>query len=118
MNEPDIQVATGRDDKGRFRPGVSGNLKGRPRGIDVKALIRERKGEECEDWIVETVVAVKDRAVTGDVQAAKLLWDMLCDKDADKIEVKDPTDMPDEEFARRVVSLLAILQARKAAARN
>jgi hypothetical protein len=52
------------------------------------------------------------------VQAAKLLWDMLCDKDADKIEVKDTADMPDEEFARRVVSLLAILQARKAAARN
>jgi hypothetical protein len=107
-----------RDVTGRFLPGHK-KLGGRQRGIDVKALIRERKGRECEDWIVDTVVAIKDRAVTGDVQAAKLLWDMLCDKAADELHLTtEAVDMPDEEFARKVVSLLATLQARKAAVRN
>lgn len=113
-------VASGgqRDTQGRF---VNGHKKlgGRKRGIDVKALIRERKGDECEDWIVEVVVALKERAVGGDVAAAKLLWEMLCDKDADKLELTDDrAEMSEEEFARRVVSLLAVLQARKQAQAN
>jgi hypothetical protein len=51
--------------------------------------------------------------------AAKLLLDKIGIKDADVVQLQDErTDMPDEEFARKVVSLLATLQARKAAVRN
>ena len=60
-----------RTSKGTFKKGVSGNPKGRPRSevTQIKKAIAKRGTE-----IIEQVI---DRALAGDMQAAKILVDRL-----------------------------------------
>lgn len=60
-----------RTNRGTFKKGVSGNPKGRPRSevTQIKKAIASRGGE-----IIEQVI---DRALAGDMQAAKILVDRL-----------------------------------------
>lgn len=80
----------GRDpETGRFLPGNSANPNGRPRGVDLRKLAQEKAredGVELGDALWSVTRAMLKRAVNGDVQAAKLLFDKLCDNDAIKIE--------------------------------
>lgn len=87
----DNQEDTGRDEKtGRFLPGHTGNPKGRPKALDLRRIAEERAAEEGVDlgtalWSV--VKALLRRAIgEGDVQAAKLLMDRLCEPE--EIRVK------------------------------
>jgi len=61
----------GRTNRGTFKKGVSGNPKGRPRSevTQIKKAIANRGSE-----IIEQVI---DRALAGDMQAAKILVDRL-----------------------------------------
>ena len=52
--EPDKQESN-RDEKGRWKPGMSGNLKGRPPGKTMKEYVKEYlarlSDEEKDEWL-------------------------------------------------------------------
>lgn len=57
-----------------FPPGVSGNPKGRPKGvIDKRQALRQRLGKDAAK-IIEKVIA---RALSGDMDACKLILERL-----------------------------------------
>ena len=56
----------------QFTKGVSGNPAGRPRGIKDK---RHRYAESIESMIPEVLESVFQKAVAGDMTAAKMLLD-------------------------------------------
>ena len=82
-DEPSKIETTGvRDSAGRFVPGHPNISPGRPRAVDFRALIRERKGQgTLEDVLVAIFDSLAASASTGDVAAAKLLLDRLTDDD-------------------------------------
>jgi hypothetical protein len=124
MGDVTEQLAdSGRETNGRFAKGHRG-IGGRPKGYDLRRIAEEYGlAEDGDEPSEQTVARILQKAAAlaldGDMGAAKLLLDKIGIKDADVVQLQDErTDMPDEEFARKVVSLLATLQARKAAVRN
>jgi hypothetical protein len=93
----------------RWKPGQSGNPAGRPRGIDFRALVKERIGAEAEaDIFASIFAALAQKARAGDVKAARLLFDRLCD-DAPAVEigmrhVHVPTDEEVDAYLQRLRS--------------
>jgi hypothetical protein len=86
---------------GQFAPGNPGGP-GRPRGIDFRELVLRMRGATVE----QSLVAVFDRlvqlaTVKADVQAARLLLDRLCDRDALKVDFGASFD----ELLRRALEL-------------
>jgi hypothetical protein len=82
------QNGTGRVN-GKFAPGVSGNPKGRPRGIDFRKVAEERSaaaGTNLEHELYEVLAALIAQAKKGDATAAKLVLDRLCDAVPSKVE--------------------------------
>lgn len=63
---------------GQFLPGHPGGP-GRPRGLDFRALVAAHRGDTLPAAMVDLFDALMLRARNGDVQAAKLLLDRLCD---------------------------------------
>jgi hypothetical protein len=59
----------------RFKPGKSGNPSGRPQGARNKAsMLAQRLMEDQTETVVQTVI---DAALTGDMQACKLIVERL-----------------------------------------
>jgi hypothetical protein len=59
----------------RFKPGQSGNPAGRPRGARNKAsMLAQKLMENQTEAVVQTVI---DAALTGDMQACKLIVERL-----------------------------------------
>ena len=104
----------GRGTDGRFALGNAGGP-GRPRGSDFRRIVRdqaEARGLDIEDAVWQVFEALLRRARKGDVQAAKLLLDRLCDSDPVMIDmVHQP--LSTAERARRVQALLSAAAARK-----
>lgn len=78
------ESSTFRDSAGRFLPGHPG-LGGRPRKPDVFAVASEHADAEGFDLrarLGRVVGALLAAAEAGDVQAARVLIDKLCDSDA------------------------------------
>lgn len=76
---------------GHFVPGWRGGP-GRPKGIDFRALITEQRGASLADDLVRLFDRLLVLAISGDVQAAKLLLDRVCQKDAVQIEAGESFD--------------------------
>lgn len=95
---------TNRDEKGRFVPGVSGNPKGRPpKEHSLTDAVREffDANPEKKHELVKSVV---NRAVRGDVTAAKLVWEYMDGKATQRTEIKDVTEEPEElQLLREIV---------------
>lgn len=111
---PDKQAGTGRDAKtGQFLPGHSGNPAGRPRGYDYRAIMTECYGETfVKKALVKTFAMLLVRVEKKlDVHAAKLLTDLLCDKDAQRFAFElphGPPVPPAEDLARGIETLAAL----------
>jgi N-methylhydantoinase B/oxoprolinase/acetone carboxylase alpha subunit len=56
----------------KFKPGQSGNPKGRPKLIDLKEVIKNEVGDE---GIAKVIKALMKRAEAGDVRAIQELLD-------------------------------------------
>lgn len=82
-NTGEIQVVKRRDEKGRFKPGMSGNPAGKPPGsISLttklkKELEKMPQGQKITylDALVKQIL--KKAIVDGDQQMIKLIWNYL-----------------------------------------
>lgn len=95
---PDKPAATGDRDPvtGQWLPGNRGNPNGRPKGIDFRRLVMEKLGEAAvEDVLLDVFTRLAElvRGKRGDVQAAKLILDRICEK---------PDAGDDEDEAQRL----------------
>lgn len=117
---PTQPVVKERDARGLFLPGnTTARLGGRPKAVDFRALVQRARGETVDERLLAVYDMLTKRAAEGDVNAAKLLLERICGKDADEIRLTDEREaMPEDEFAKRVLSMLAVLQARRAAGAN
>ena len=110
MNEPANRNETGRDDKGRFKPGHSGNPDGRPKNeVSITAIIKAHLEEHPEDIknIVEMLIG---KAKDGDKDHLKILLDRVDGKVVEKHEIKGNFDIRniDPKLAKeRVLAALA-----------
>ena len=76
-----------RDDKGRFKPGASGNPRGRlPRPVEDRVVQRlaARLNNGDYDRILDAVV---NRAQRGDIQAARLLLEYAVGKPLQRVDM-------------------------------
>lgn len=76
---------------GRFLPGNRANPKGRPKGFDFRKVIRDKMLSQdlpVEDALWAIFRAMLGRASSGDVSAAKLLLDKLCETDPIMLDVQ------------------------------
>lgn len=62
---------------GTFKPGQSGNPKGRPpKGYSITEAFREMLAAE-PDVKAQIVASIKEKAVKGDTTAQKLIWNYM-----------------------------------------
>ena len=119
MTAPLSTVSNGRGKRGRFTKGNPGGP-GRPRGPDFRRLIfeqAERRGVDVEDAVWDVFSALLERAKNGDVQAAKLILDRLCDSDPVVVDVThQPMSM--SERAARIEAILAAAGRRRQLAQD
>jgi hypothetical protein len=106
-NKPPDKIAeNGRDPKtGRYLPGHPGGP-GRPRGIDFRRLVTEKAeatGLPLESALWSVFMALLKQAREGDVRAARLILDRICDVDLATLQaqagvaVTVVTNVPDED---------------------
>lgn len=69
-----------------FRPGISGNPGGRPRRRLVDLALDEQLAADNYAKAVAIAKALIDRAISGDVQAAKLIAERTEGKPTQKVE--------------------------------
>lgn len=101
-----------RDDKGRFRPGVSGNPSGRPAGASNRLLSMARTAAE------EIFPLVVEQARTGDMDAARLVLSIGIPKAKPvAVPLEGLTDMPLPEVRRDMGALAGYLLEAVAAGR-
>lgn len=118
MSDPNLSAPIGgggRDEKGRFTFGNPGGP-GRAKKPDIYAVALEgaaRDGIDLRAKLYEVLQAMVQRALAGDVSAAKLLVDRLTDPDP--IVVEHQGTVTDADAARQIQALLAVAAARKAA---
>jgi hypothetical protein len=87
-----------RDERGRWLPGSTGNPNGRARGFDFRRIIIDAAAKADVD-LAKTIWtifgAILKAALKGDVHAAKLLLDRLCDTEPDRLHVtQEPAGPP------------------------
>ena len=95
--------------------GQSGNPKGRPKGLDFRALVEreceKQLGVTVDEAMMRVFAALMQRATSGDVPAAKLLLDKLCIVDPLELNLNDKK-LTDTERAARIRAILALGEAR------
>ncbi len=108
-------AGNGRDSAGRFVPGH--RLGGRPRGVDLRALVEHRAAADPSLGSLDAVVwrvtrALLAEAEAGNVAAGKVLLDYLV-ADADALPPVE-SRMSDREVAERLAIILRDAAARRA----
>jgi hypothetical protein len=91
--------------KGRFKPGESGNPAGKKPGtLSLKNELRKALAELCPDdrrtWARATIDALMVKAVKGDVQAARMVFEYIDGKPDAKMEIEHSGSMQVDVMAR------------------
>lgn len=112
-----------RDSSGRFRPGQSGNVNGRPRklatvdaavtkALQEKVTVTEQGRRRRKSKLEVTAAQIANKGAGGDLRAAKMAFDL-----ATKAEGKQPggpTVLPltenDRAIAERFIARLGLTQ--------
>lgn len=92
---------------GRFLPGNSGAGGGRPRGLDFRRIVQDAHGETIDAKLRDVFDALLVAAKAGDVQAAKLLLDRLCDSEPTTVNLNHNGTAP---VAPAVIGIVADLE--------
>jgi hypothetical protein len=119
-DDPDKQDGAGRDEKGRFVPGVSGNPAGRPRSIDFRSLVEQHRGVGIETALLAAWDTLVSLTAAGDVGALKVMLDRICGPVTAKLLIGgdggEPIKVADRDGAlKELASLIATGAARAAA---
>jgi hypothetical protein len=81
MKRPAKEVITGRDARGRFRKGCSGNIHGRPKGTGLSDLLRSEIDKICpgekKTWLEKIVLATMILAIKGNATALREVWERM-----------------------------------------
>jgi len=90
-----------RDAEGRFRPGVSGNPGGRPKGLRVLEEALEESRDA--DHVLAVVDQLRTLALEGDVQAARVYLDRMLGPVRQKVEeAGDFSELSTDELCREM----------------
>ena len=114
MTAPLSTVSNGRGKDGRFTRGNPGGP-GRPRGLDFQQEVLKRAKSsdfDVADALWQVFLALLKKAKRGDVPAAKLLLDRLCDNASDTVEVTYRS-LSNEERAARIKEILLAAKERR-----
>jgi hypothetical protein len=98
VGRPD-RTGYNRDDKGRFVAGVSGNLAGRPKGsLSITELIKHKLNEipdgEGKTYLELLIERILDKAIEGDYQMIKQIWEHLDGRPKESVEMSGETRLP------------------------
>lgn len=110
----EVKRLTFRDEKGRLLPGHPGLPgAGRPkqayRALPFAQIVGEygeREGLSMHEALWEVAQALFSAARKGDVTAAKLLIDKLCENDEEPMQLNIAHELSDTERAHRLEQLL------------
>ena len=98
-------MTTGKKDT-KWKPGQSGNPKGKPRGVGSVQKLREEIGEQIPAIINQLLAAAKN----GDVQAARLLLERVLPP-LKAVEQASPLTLPDGSLTEQGRAVLAAVSA-------
>ena len=93
IQKPDKQEKIGRDEKGRFKPGYSGNPQGRPKGISITEMIKRKLEEvppgEKRTYLEALILKILKKAIIDeDSQMIKNIWNYVDGMPKEKIEME------------------------------
>lgn len=98
-------MTTGKKDT-KWKPGQSGNPKGKPKGVGSVQKLREEIGEQIPAIINQLLAAAKN----GDVQAARLLLERVLPP-LKAVEQTSPLTLPDGSLTEQGRAVLAAVGA-------
>lgn len=99
INQPENKIPKRR---GSWKPGQSGNPKGRPRGVGAVAKLRDSISKHLPQIIGQLVTA----AIGGDTQAARLLLERVLPP-VKPTELAVPLELPDGSLTDQGRAVLA-----------
>ena len=112
-----------RDSSGRFRPGQSGNLSGRPRklatvdaavtkALQEKITVTEQGRRRRKSKLEVTAAQIANKGAGGDLRAAKMALDLATKAEGN--QQGPPTALPltesDRDIAERFIARLGLTQ--------
>jgi hypothetical protein len=112
--ENSANLHEGRDEEGKFLPGVSGNPAGKPKGIKhMTTLVKEalKKMAETDDGkkvviekaLSETIVKL---ALEGNTKMIQLIWNYLDGMPNQRIELDDTSSEDNRKSLREIADVL------------
>ena len=108
MRRQDGTFAPGNKIGPRFKPGVSGNPKGRPPERPLTALLRETLDANDGELIRSIVLVAVERAVAGDFRYFKEIMDRTDGKVSERLNVT-ANDMDAEDYPGLSAEQLALI---------
>lgn len=96
--QPD-NTGENRDENGRFNPGISGNPSGRPKGsVSIRDSVRQElvkvpEGEK-ETYLELLVKQILTKAIKGDSQTLRLIWEQLEGRAKQSTEIDESRPSP------------------------
>ncbi len=99
INNPPDNTGENRDNRGRFLSGTSGNPNGRPKGSvsitdGIKQKLEEIPEGKDKTYLEIFITQILDRAIKGDHQLIKQIWDHIDGRAREAIEVNDNRPLP------------------------
>jgi len=108
----------------RFKPGQSGNPKGRPKGVptlqdvmirEAARIVRVKQGDRIENIPKLAAVArsVYSMALKGDIAAARMIFQHTADAESSQTGVSEGLTMPTDDVIQRMMKRFEHLTASK-----